>query len=113
MSDPARAMSKDDALAELLDLQSGDVIRLEGPSSPAAVSLDGWDGQQLAPGNVGGVVIRYLSSGTKRFGSPANPGAPDRLDLLIHPDGIWGCTFVGECTEVCPKHVDPAAAIQR
>src|SRR3989441_457599 len=25
-------------------------------------------------------------------------GASDRLDLLIHPDGIWGCTFVGECT---------------
>jgi fumarate reductase iron-sulfur subunit len=26
---------------------------------------------------------------------------------------VWGCTFVGECTRVCPKHVDPAAAIQR
>jgi fumarate reductase iron-sulfur subunit len=40
-------------------------------------------------------------------------GAPDRLDVLIHPDGLWGCTFVGECTRVCPKHVDPAGAIQR
>jgi fumarate reductase iron-sulfur subunit len=40
-------------------------------------------------------------------------GAPDRLDLLIHPDGIWGCTFVGECTRACPKDVDPAGAIQR
>ena len=28
-------------------------------------------------------------------------------------EGIWGCTFVGECTRVCPKHVDPAGAIQR
>jgi len=28
-------------------------------------------------------------------------------------EGVWQCTFVGECTEVCPKHVDPAAAIQR
>ena len=28
-------------------------------------------------------------------------------------EGIWGCTFVGECTKVCPKHVDPAGAIQR
>jgi fumarate reductase iron-sulfur subunit len=27
--------------------------------------------------------------------------------------GIWSCTFVGECTKVCPKHVDPAGAIQR
>jgi fumarate reductase iron-sulfur subunit len=40
-------------------------------------------------------------------------GASDRLDLLIHPDGIWGCTFVGECTRACPKDVDPAGAIQR
>ena len=40
-------------------------------------------------------------------------GAEVRLDLLIHPDGIWGCTFVGECTRACPKGVDPAGAIQR
>jgi fumarate reductase iron-sulfur subunit len=40
-------------------------------------------------------------------------GASERLDLLIHPDGIWGCTFVGECTRACPKDVDPAGAIQR
>ena len=40
-------------------------------------------------------------------------GAQDRLDVLIHPDGLWGCTFVGECTRACPKDVDPAGAIQR
>ena len=40
-------------------------------------------------------------------------GARDRLDVLIHPDGVWGCTFVGECTRACPKDVDPAGAIQR
>src|SRR3989475_3920133 len=40
-------------------------------------------------------------------------GASDRLDILSHHEGIWGCTFVGECTEVCPKNVDPAAAIQQ
>jgi fumarate reductase iron-sulfur subunit len=40
-------------------------------------------------------------------------GAADRLELLTHPDGIWGCTFVGECTRACPKDVDPAGAIQR
>ena len=39
-------------------------------------------------------------------------GAEDRLAVLAHPEGIWGCTFVGECTRVCPKHVDPAGAIQ-
>jgi fumarate reductase iron-sulfur subunit len=40
-------------------------------------------------------------------------GAADRLELLTHPDGVWGCTFVGECTRACPKGVDPAGAIQR
>jgi succinate dehydrogenase iron-sulfur subunit len=40
-------------------------------------------------------------------------GARDRLDVLIEREGVWGCTFVGECTTVCPKHVDPAGAIQR
>src|SRR5438477_7447528 len=40
-------------------------------------------------------------------------GAAERLAILQHPEGIWGCTFVGECTRVCPKHVDPAGAIQR
>jgi fumarate reductase iron-sulfur subunit len=40
-------------------------------------------------------------------------GSRERLDVLIEREGVWGCTFVGECTTVCPKHVDPAAAIQR
>lgn len=40
-------------------------------------------------------------------------GKSERLDILSQEEGIWGCTFVGECTEVCPKHVDPAGAIQQ
>ncbi len=40
-------------------------------------------------------------------------GKEERMDILSQHDGIWGCTFVGECTQVCPKHVDPAGAIQR
>jgi fumarate reductase iron-sulfur subunit len=40
-------------------------------------------------------------------------GNRQRLDVLVEHDGVWGCTFVGECTRVCPQHVDPAAAIQR
>ena len=40
-------------------------------------------------------------------------GSAQRMEILSEHDGIWGCTFVGECTKVCPKHVDPAAAIQR
>src|SRR5438874_6588992 len=40
-------------------------------------------------------------------------GAHERMDVLAQHEGIWGCTFVGECTQVCPKHVDPAGAIQQ
>ena len=40
-------------------------------------------------------------------------GARERLEVLSEHEGIWGCTFVGECTKVCPKNVDPAGAIQR
>jgi fumarate reductase iron-sulfur subunit len=40
-------------------------------------------------------------------------GSQVRLDILSQHEGIWGCTFVGECTEACPKGVDPAGAIQQ
>ncbi|MFF5206169.1 succinate dehydrogenase/fumarate reductase iron-sulfur subunit [Streptosporangium sp. NPDC000396] len=40
-------------------------------------------------------------------------GAAERMDVLSAAEGIWACTFVGECSAVCPKDVDPAGAIQR
>jgi fumarate reductase iron-sulfur subunit len=40
-------------------------------------------------------------------------GSRQRHEVLSKHVGIWSCTFVGECTKVCPKHVDPAGAIQR
>ena len=40
-------------------------------------------------------------------------GSAERLDILSQHEGIWGCTFVGECTKACPKNVDPAGAIQQ
>lgn len=36
-----------------------------------------------------------------------------RNAILGDGDAVWMCTFVGECSVVCPKHVDPAAAIQQ
>jgi fumarate reductase iron-sulfur subunit len=36
-----------------------------------------------------------------------------RQSIITEAVGVWECTFVGECTAVCPKGVDPAAAIQR
>ncbi len=40
-------------------------------------------------------------------------GYNERREVLFSHDAIWDCTFVGECSKVCPKHVDPAAAIQQ
>jgi fumarate reductase iron-sulfur subunit len=40
-------------------------------------------------------------------------GQNQRADVVASNEGIWECTFVGACSEVCPKHVDPAAAIQQ
>ena len=40
-------------------------------------------------------------------------GKSQRLDILADYDGVWECSFVGACSEVCPKSVDPAAAIQQ
>jgi fumarate reductase iron-sulfur subunit len=40
-------------------------------------------------------------------------GQEQRRDVIFRHEGIWECTFVGECSEVCPKDVDPAGAIQQ
>jgi len=40
-------------------------------------------------------------------------GSAERLQILSEHDGMWQCTFVGECTKACPKGVDPAGAIQQ
>jgi fumarate reductase iron-sulfur subunit len=37
----------------------------------------------------------------------------ERMDVIASHDAIWQCTFVGECSVVCPKNVDPAGAIQQ
>lgn len=40
-------------------------------------------------------------------------GRAERMPIVNAEHGVWGCTFVGYCSEVCPKAVDPAAAINR
>lgn len=39
-------------------------------------------------------------------------GEAARMKIVNQEEGVWGCTFVGYCSVVCPKDVDPAAAIQ-
>jgi len=64
----------------------------------------------LEPGFIGPAAIALA----QRYNLDSrDQGSDERLEVLSEHDGIWGCTFVGECTEVCPKHVDPAGAIQR
>jgi len=40
-------------------------------------------------------------------------GRAARADVVASNAGIWECSFVGACSEVCPHEVDPAAAIQQ
>jgi fumarate reductase iron-sulfur subunit len=36
-----------------------------------------------------------------------------RMEILNAEEGVWSCTAVGYCSEVCPKHVDPANAVNQ
>jgi fumarate reductase iron-sulfur subunit len=40
-------------------------------------------------------------------------GAPERNEIFREDGGIFACSFANECTEVCPKGVDPGYAIQQ
>lgn len=37
----------------------------------------------------------------------------ERFDAITKEDGIYNCSFIGECSLVCPKKVDPALALQK
>ncbi len=40
-------------------------------------------------------------------------GRDERQEVIASHEAIWQCTFVGECSVVCPEKVDPAGAIQQ
>lgn len=64
----------------------------------------------LEPGFVGPAAVALA----RRYNMDSrDEAARERLEILSQVDGIWQCTFVGECTKVCPKGVDPAGAIQQ
>ena len=65
---------------------------------------------ELEPGFVGPAAIALA----QRYNFDSrDQGAVERMEHLSSDEGIWDCTFVGECSVVCPKDVDPAGAIQR
>ena len=50
----------------------------------------------------------------QRYNLDSRDGAAaERAEVIFSHEGIWECTFVGDCTRVCPKNVDPAGAIQQ
>jgi fumarate reductase iron-sulfur subunit len=40
-------------------------------------------------------------------------GNAERFETFNSHDGVYACSFANECSQVCPKHVDPAMAIQQ
>ena len=40
-------------------------------------------------------------------------GKAERMKIVNAEEGVWGCTLVGYCSEVCPKGVDPARAVNQ
>jgi fumarate reductase iron-sulfur subunit len=40
-------------------------------------------------------------------------GKAERLEIMNAEEGVWSCTAVGYCSVVCPKHVDPANAVNQ
>lgn len=49
-----------------------------------------------------------------RYNADSRDGGRDeRMAVVNSTDGVWSCTAVGYCSEVCPKQVDPANAVNQ
>lgn len=71
----------------------------------AACPQYGLDPKFLGPG---------LTALLHRYNADSRDGAREERMPLIHADeGVWSCTAVGYCSEVCPKQVDPANAVNQ
>ena len=69
----------------------------------AACPQYGLDSKFLGPG---------ITALLHRYNRDSRDGArAERMALVHQDDGVWGCTAVGYCSEVCPKAVDPANAV--
>jgi len=71
----------------------------------AACPQYGLDSKFIGPG-----VLALLH----RYNADSRDGARDeRMQIVNAEEGVWSCTAVGYCSEVCPKHVDPANAVNQ
>ena len=51
---------------------------------------------------------------THRYNADSRDGGrAERMEILSQEEGVWSCTAVAYCSEVCPKHVDPASAVNQ
>jgi len=71
----------------------------------AACPQYGLDSRFLGPG-LSALLLRYDEDSR-------DAGREARMTVARSEEGVFGCTAVGYCTEVCPKHVDPANAVNR
>ena len=71
----------------------------------SACPVYGHDDRFLGPA-ASALAYRYLQDSR-------DEGGDARITAIASTHGIWQCTFVGECSVVCPKDVDPAGAIQQ
>ncbi len=62
------------------------------------------------PGFVGPAAIAL---GYRYNRDSRDEGEAARWDAMHGREGVWSCSYANECSEVCPKHVDPAMAIQQ
>jgi fumarate reductase iron-sulfur subunit len=71
----------------------------------AACPQYGLDADFIGPG-----VLALLH----RYNADSRDGArAERMELVNAEEGVWSCTAVGYCSEVCPKGVDPANAVNQ
>jgi fumarate reductase iron-sulfur subunit len=64
----------------------------------------------VEPNYIGPAVIALA----RRYNLDSRDGGrEERASFISSHEGIWECTFIGECSVVCPKNVDPAGAIQQ
>lgn len=64
----------------------------------------------LQPGFLGPAAITLAH----RYNQDSrDAGRHQRQEVIASNEGVWECSFVGACSEVCPKSVDPAGALQQ
>ena len=64
----------------------------------------------LTPGFTGPAALALLH----RYNADSRDGGrSERMPVINAEEGVWGCTLVGYCSQVCPKGVDPARAVNQ